>query len=374
MKGLIIWAWSECRSAMATYKAIKEQVGVPCEIAMWHYRALETGPDMREKVGFSGKEFSDVVSIPIGEDYERGLQVLDSHPGWNHLFCVYQSSPVFRALLLEAKRRGERVAVMSEAPCEMYSGMKAMLHGLYMRFILPLKLKRVISASSFFVNYSGDQSDLAKVIGWKSNKIVPFGYYPPPIEGTKCVERGDQDVFTILSTGILSKYRGADVLVEALRILKERGISYQAIITQDGELLPKLKQMADVYDLPITFTGFMPMEEMKLAYSRCSVYVAAGRSEPWGMRLNDALNCGAPLIVSKGMGGVKLIDMYECGESFKSEDAKGLADSIERMARDKNLYKKYARNAVRASKLINPICKARSLLLELREAYPDWWS
>ena len=96
-------------------------------------------------------------------------------------------------------------------------------------------------------------------------------------------------------------------------------------------------------------------------YEICSVYVGAGRHEPWGMRLNDALNCGAPLIVSRGMGGVKLVDDYKCGLSFASGDVKGLADALERMATDDVLYAKCAFQAKLAADEISPRVQAERL-------------
>ena len=120
---------------------------------------------------------------------------------------------------------------------------------------------------------------------------------------------------------MLSRYRGADILVRALKLLKDRGVKYQAVITQEGELLQQLKAMKRKYDLPIEFPGVVAMPELIKLYQACTVYVGAGRSEPWGMRLNDALNCGAPLIVSQGMGGVKLVKDFGVGLTFRQEDA-----------------------------------------------------
>lgn len=362
MTGLVIWAQSNCRSTMALYREMLQLLKCPALITLWHYNKSACEKDIREKIGFSHDEFAGLPIEPVGEDLGKGLAVLDAHPGWSHLFCVWQPSPVYRQLIVEAKRRGSRVGVMCESPCNMGSGLGWMLKQLYMIFVLPYLARRIAHTSDFFVNFSGDNRERAKGLGWEENKIIPFGYYPPPIPGAKCVKRSSDGWFHILATGVLSRYRGADVLVEALRILSSRGINYTATITQTGELLPSLKKKALVLGLPVKFAGFVEMSELIDLYQSCSVYVGAGRQEPWGMRLNDALNCGAPLVVSSGMGGRKIVDDYACGLVFESGNAMALADALQKMARDKDFYANCANNVIIAAEACSPRNKAAELL------------
>lgn len=372
MKGLLVWAQSACRSQMALYRALGKSFGVPVEVAVWFYKKDKACIDNRNAVGFSDDEFADMTVISVGEDYAKGVSVLDSHPGWTHLFCNYQGSQAFRALQLEAHRRGEKTAIGSESPCNMFNGWRKWAKEIYFRTQLPRKVKEVISVSSFLINYSGNDDWIAKVIGWPSEKIIPFGYFPPPIPGTRCVHRQGNKPFEILATGELTWHRGSDVLMDALSILKERGIPFRATITQTGPLLNEAKVRAKRERLPIDFVGCLPMPELIKAYESCTVYVGAGRHEPWGMRLNDALNCGAPLVVSRGMGGVKMVEDYGCGLAFKNEDAEDLASQLLRMATADELYKKCAENAVRASEACSPERQADILRKQIAERFSQW--
>lgn len=370
MKGMVIWAQSNCRSMMALYRAVAKTAKVPVVITLWHYKNDGCESDIRSKVGFRSDEFSDVEMIPVGENHQKGMEVLNQHQGWLQLFCVWQASPVYRKLIVEARRQGDRVGVMCESPCNMSSGWRGVLKSLYMRLALPIIARSVVHASDFFINYSGDGDKWARRIGWPRDKIIPFGYFSPAIEGSRCVKRESNRPFMILATGILAKYRGADVLVEALKVLKERGVAYRAVITQQGELLPRLKEMACKFDLPIEFPGFLPMPDLIKLYEICSVYVGAGRSEPWGMRLNDALNCGAPLVVSTGMGGVKLVRDYGCGLEFKNEDANDLANKLcMLLSNEGDLYQHVAKAADCAARAISPENKAYELLRKLETFY-----
>ena len=372
MKGLVIWSQSDCRSVMGLYRAIGQHMGVPMVAALWFYPRDEKYVTNRDAVGFPRGEFDDVNTIRVGEDYAKGLEVLDSHRGWLHYFTVYQGSPVWRSLIREAKRRGENVAVGCESPCVMENGLKGLLRRIFVKFVLPRRVRNVTRDAEFFVNYSGDDLSPAMAIGWKREKIIPFGYFPPPLPGSKIVGRtGNQD-FHIFASGVLTWHRGADVLVEALRMLYERGVKYRATITQRGELFEELKKKCENNKLPVSFPGFLEMEELVRLYESCSVYVGAGRSEPWGMRLNDALQCGAPLVVSTGMGGVKLVRDYNCGLSFENGNATKLADALQLLATDAVEYGKIADKAARAALTVSPENMAKEFCRLIAEKSKAW--
>ena len=371
MKGLIIWAHSNCRSTMALYREVKSLINSPVIIALWQ-GSEGAQCDIRQNVGFREDEFSDIKMIPVGEDYEKGVSLLDGHPGFNHLFAVYQGAPTFQRLILEAKRRGEKVGIMCESPCNMASGWRFALKELYMRFVLPRRIARVVKAADFFINFSGDDTHAAERNGWPKEKILPFGYFSPRIEGSKLVPRTTNRPFEILATGILAPYRGADILLEALTILKKRGVPYHATITQKGQMYGKMKAKVESERLPVDMPGFVEMKDLIRLYETCSVYVGSGRREPWGMRLNDALQCGAPLVVSRSMGGACLIDHYDCGLCYEKNSPEKLADALEILAQDQEVYKRVAVNAVKAAEEIEPERMAHVLIERIRLGCKGW--
>ena len=364
MKGLVIWAQSNCRSAMAFYRELVRALDVPFVVCLHFYQKNKSCLDNRAQVGFRSDEFNDLEMLPIGEDYEAGLKVLDEHPGWHHLFTCYQESPNYRRLIQVAHTRGEHIGIGSESPCNMDSGLRRLLKFVYMRTYLPWKVRKVVSIADFFISYSGMDFSLAEAIGWAKEKIIPFGYFPPPIEGSICRLRTSNKPFHILSTGVLSRYRGADILLEALILLKARGVPYRATITQKGELFDALRGKIAAHNLPVEMVGFVSMENLIRLYETCSVFVGAGRDEPWGMRLNDALNCGAPLVVNRGMGGAALVDEYACGLTFTT--AAELADCLEKLARDEGLYAECAAHAVEAARNISPRVQAKRVVEAIR--------
>ena len=113
------------------------------------------------------------------------------------------------------------------------------------------------------------------------------------------------------------------------------------------------------------------MDELIRLYENCSVYVGAGKSEPWGMRLNDALNCGAPLVVSSGMGGVQLVERYKCGLSFKAGDSFGLARCLLQLYENVELYRECAHNAIVAKEKSSPFVKAQEMINIMNRYWSD---
>ena len=370
MKGIIFWACTNCRSTTAFYKEFAKRLDVPMVIAIWAYKNGTCA--IRSELGFRSNEFDDIEMVPIGRDYKKAIELLDSHPGWHNLFGVYHGSSNYQRVLVECTKRGLRTGVICEAPCNMSHGVKRLLKHAYMKWILPYTVRRAVKSADFFVNLSGDFTYWARNNGWDADKIIPFGYYPPAIEGTVPVLRTTNKPFHVIATGKMTPYRGADVLIKALVLLKRWGIPYQATITQKGEILTLLKDYVRRFDLPVELPGIVEIEELKHLYATASVFVGAGRDEPWGMRLNDVLQCGLPLVVSRGMGGVQLVDLYHCGLSFEREDYVDLANKLRMLALNEDYYLHCARNAFETSKLISPEIMAGKLIGEIGLRFKGW--
>jgi len=369
--GLIIWAYSDCRSLMGIFREIRKQLDSPVVIVINESNKVV---GLRQKTGFSHEEFNDVAVVCIENDFDRGIAVLDEYKGFNHLFTVYQKEPLFRKLISIAHSRHERVGIISEAPCIMSRGLGGVIkRNLYLPHLVPYIVRNVVHCSDFIINLSGDSTKELQMIGWAPDKIIPFGYFPPPLIGSCCKKRKNGESFHILVSGIMSWHRAPDVAIKALGMLKAWGLTYSATFTQNGPLLGTLRTFAKRYDLPIRFSGLLPMAELVSAYENCSLYLATGRSEPWGMRLNDALQCGAPLAVSRGMGGVQMVDRYGCGFSFNVDDYVDLANKLARVIRDTQLYNDLSEKAYAAAQQISPSVKVVELISAVNSRFPGWF-
>ena len=345
MKDIVIWAHSECRSTMSLYREVKRQAGVPVTIALWKYGERDDVRKSREASGQCAGEYADLDLVPIGEDLVRGQNLLAMHSGEGavHVFCVYQNSPVWRQLILQAKKLGLRVVVYAEAPCEMCIGFKALLKRIYYRFVLPFKVCDVVRAADLFISQSGRMGmDRLMRLGWEREKIVPFGYASPGvIDHVEQVEHVGSDVLRILHTGVETPYRDVETLLRAVKILKKKGVPVEVVRTHGG----------------------VPLYELERLYKWADVFVACGLCEPWGMRVNDAIHAGLPVVVSSGMGAKMIIvEQHACGSAYKAGDAKALADVLHRFATDSDFASKCRAGVAKAHEAWLPEAKAREFI------------
>lgn len=333
MTGIVIWAHSKCRSTFGLYRAIRDVAGVPVRLV-----SREGVRDYRMAQGQSEADFADIECQVIGEDWNAAENVLSETAGWLHLVAAYQVSPTFRKVILYAKGRGDVVGVISEAPWNAQHGFGRLLWPLYLRTILKWRVHEVVSAADFLVNYSGGKDETAVTLGWDRKKIIPFGYYPAPLAVRENVRNKEKRKgFRLLATATKGRScRGEDTILAAARSLGN--------------------------DVELVLPDFVDADEVAKLYESCDAFVAAGRDEPWGIRVNDVLNFGKPVLVSDGMGARKLVEETGAGLIFKAGYAADLAAKLRKLMKN---YEHFAARAREAAGRISPTARARELLAEI---------
>lgn len=366
LKGIVIWGWSRCRSVMGMMRELAGMV--PVRFALWH----DGVGDYRVEQGHRADEFDDVPAVVVGDDWNLARGLFNETKGWIHLVSPYQRSPLARRIAIEAHARGDMVGVICEAPWngrrygatdDRGKGVRLVQHmvevcndfawNIYLRTFLKWRIRGVVDAADFFVMYSGDDVRTACAVGWPRHKLVGYGYFPPPLEGTSAIRRNPSlpadRACRVLATGTAGReHRGALVLERARDIFRQR--------------YPNVK-------VEFVIPDFVDMAELKRLYETCDVFVGAGEREPWGMRLNDALNCGAPLLVSDGMGGRKIVDRTGAGLVFRRMDASDLADKLHLLITN---YGRYAAAAYAAREAFSCRVGAEEMLRIVKSHMKEW--
>ena len=142
--------------------------------------------------------------------------------------------------------------------------------------------------------------------------------------------------------------------------------------TQDGPLLTDMKRYALEHQLECDFLGLVPMEELLALYQSCTLFLAPGRAEPWGLRVNDALHCGAPVVVSTGMGVSEIVREYGCGAVFEQNNHVDLAKRIAELLSEPDRYKAAIKGVKEASKGILPSEAAKRVSTEVSNLNSLW--
>ena len=323
---LVIWAQSMCRSTMALYREVRRLPRIDATVVLRQSDCAEAARRLREMQG--QEDYSDVVDVVWNGCVASGKELLGK--GSVHVFSGYQASAAIRYLMCEAKMRGCRVVGYDEAPCEMCLGVKAVLKRAYYRFALPWRASKAVKAADLFISASGNMGiDRLLRLGWKREQIVPFGYVSPKLgKGEAKDEPRENGKLRVLHLGSEAKYRAVSV-------------AEKAVARVEGVELVKTG-------------GGLGVAELVSEIRRADVVVACGLCEPWGMRVNDVLLEGVPVVVSDGMGAAKLCDDYGCGCVVPKGDAKALATVLQRCADDRRFLEHLKSGAIKASKALLP--------------------
>jgi colanic acid/amylovoran biosynthesis glycosyltransferase len=162
--------------------------------------------------------------------------------------------------------------------------------------------------------------------------------------------------FRILSVARLVEKKGLPTLIDACRLLRDRGRPFTCEIVGKGALRPQLDDMIKRYGLApqITLVGPRTQLEVLRRYHAAHVYVlpcivgADGNREGLPVSIVEALACGLPVVTTPVTGIPEAVRDGENGLIVPEKDASALADALDRLMSDRDLYQRL-RSRARAS-------------------------
>ncbi len=81
-----------------------------------------------------------------------------------------------------------------------------------------------------------------------------------------------KEPFCVLYVGSYIPLHGTPVIIEAARILQEKGDDTHFLLIGEGPDYAECRKLAETYDLTnVTFQGFMPIEELNRYYNACDI-------------------------------------------------------------------------------------------------------
>lgn len=217
------------------------------------------------------------------------------------------------------------------------SGWKGLLFSLYAKWYMPKVLAVADKVLVSSLDYA-QSSDAASLV---SDKWVglPFGvdtirFAPRDIPLALCEEHGlDPTVPTLLFVGGMDRahyFKGVDVFLKSLLLLKKEGIGFQAVLVGDGDLRAGYMLKAKGYGLQdhVVFAGRVSDELLPYYYNLARVFVlpSIDRSEAFGMVLLEAMASGVPVLASD-LAGVRTVAL-DGGDTFPIGDYAALARAI----------------------------------------------
>lgn len=159
--------------------------------------------------------------------------------------------------------------------------------------------------------------------------------------------------FTILSAGRLIGKKGFPVLIEACRLLRERGRSFRCVIAGSGPDEAALRaQVAQAkLDDIVELTGKALQQERIPAFMHqgdcftlACVWASDGDVDGLPQLTMEAMGCGLPAVTTRLVGNPDLVIHEKTGLLVESGNAGELADALARLMDDAALRERLARD------------------------------
>jgi colanic acid/amylovoran biosynthesis glycosyltransferase len=146
----------------------------------------------------------------------------------------------------------------------------------------------------------------------------------------------------ILCVASLLDYKGQRYLIDACRILRDRGVTVELVLIGDGLLRDELEAQTARLGLgdAVCFMGRQPHQVVKAQLDACDVFVAPsiegakGQVDGIPNVLVEAMAVGRPVAASARAGIRELVVDDTTGLLTAERDPVSIADAIERLARD----------------------------------------
>lgn len=177
--------------------------------------------------------------------------------------------------------------------------------------------------------------------------IEPSWFYPPAASAAVSAARP----YRILASGRLVEKKGLSYLIDACKLLVERGESIECVIGGSGPLEAALKAQAELLGLAdrVRVTGQALMQEKIIdfmhggdVYVLPCVWAADGDVDGLPQMLMEAMACGLPAVSTRLVGIPDLIRDEETGLLVAPNDTPALADAIQRLMHDRALSQRLA--------------------------------
>lgn len=197
-----------------------------------------------------------------------------------------------------------------------------------------LKLAEKVAGSTFVVAISSfgrsqllrwiDPADRSKV------QVVHCGLQADYARTTTPVDPGENRFACI---GRLSEQKGHSVLIEAYRLLKERGIRPRLVLVGDGDLRPEIERAIAEHGLgdQVELTGWGDEEAVRAALIGSRAMVLPSFAEGLPVVIMEAMALERPVITTYVAGIPELVRDGRDGLLVPAGDPAALADAIERV-------------------------------------------
>jgi glycosyltransferase involved in cell wall biosynthesis len=152
----------------------------------------------------------------------------------------------------------------------------------------------------------------------------------------------------LLAVGSLLACKGFNLLIEALGLLRQRGVDIDTTVAGGGPEEAKLRDQVEAEGLGdrVHLSGYLTQQQLVPLFQRADIFVLPAVIEQhWGIPnvLVEALACEVPVVTTPLPSLPELVDDGIHGLVARNRDPGDLADKIEQLARDPELRRQMGR-------------------------------
>ncbi|MEO1535175.1 MAG: glycosyltransferase [Planctomycetota bacterium] len=180
-----------------------------------------------------------------------------------------------------------------------------------------------------------------------------------PFDGSSVDEVGDrsapEEPGAVVCVGRLEPRKGQDILIEAMALLRERGVNAKLVLagadTGTGpfgrSMRKHLSSLIERHKLDdrVTFTGVLPRAELGAVIAKASVCVFPSRWDNFPNALLEAMACGKAVVATEAGGPGEIIEHEASGLLCAAEDPLSLADAIGRVLDDAPIRSRFGESS-----------------------------
>jgi glycosyltransferase involved in cell wall biosynthesis len=176
--------------------------------------------------------------------------------------------------------------------------------------------------------------------------------------------------FIIGGLGALCRRKGQDLLIVALKKLRDQGIDAYLRLGGEGESEQDLRNQADALGMT-NYVEMLGWVEAPAFLASLDVFCLPSRHEPFGIVVVEALAMGLPIVASDTYGPSNILEDGS-GIIIPIDDAEALTNELARLANDRALAEKLSNAATaRSQNAYAPEAVGRQLIAAFRQFGAD---
>lgn len=226
-----------------------------------------------------------------------------------------------------------------------------MIQRRYRRFPIKFLFSEAVDAIVVLADATRDEVVRRHHMQWEKTRLIPCGAEEPPRlppgveEELRAMTETPRGMLTLAIVGALTPRKGHIYLLDALRIVQERGTPspFRLWVIGDGEERMSLEAAVVERNLEdvVRFTGMRP--DAAALMSLIDVLVVPSLMETTPYVILEAMAAGKPVIASRIYGIPEMVEEGESGYLVRPGDAADLAGSLVRLIPDRPLRERLGR-------------------------------